>query len=105
MPLVVQRKTVNRLRWTHMVGDVIVFDTGGYSSIVVSTTGSVGTYSCDVIGNNTGHDAELGEGETINSVSLTSSDTAISFGSPPRFIWITCSANSGTVTAVIFGRK
>lgn len=86
-------------------GDEIVMDVGAYRSVTFVSTGSTGTYSCDIVGNNVGHDAATGSGQTLNSTSLSGSQLAITLTDTPRFIWATCTANSGTVTITAFGRQ
>ena len=79
-------------------GDEIVQDVGEFSVLTFDSTRTTSsTYSCDVYGNDEGHDAATaaGDGEQLNSTSITQADRIINVPGGPRYMWIECTAING----------
>lgn len=85
-------------------GEEVVLDTAGMQYVTVDLSESVGSFTCTVEGNNVGHDAASGTGQTLHSPALSSSALAVTLTAPPRFIWVNCTVNPTTVTARYVGR-
>jgi len=87
-------------------GDEAVLDTAGWRSIVFDASQSASTtFTCTVVGNNVGHDAGGGDGQTLPTTDMSDSQFSIELSDTPRFIWITCSANNVSATITGFARR
>jgi len=81
-------------------GDEVVLDTfGKWSSLTFYANESVGAFTCNVYGNNSGHDDQSGDGVLLTSTPMDATHEAISLnGGNFGHIWINCSAIATSVT-------
>ncbi len=84
-------------------GDERVLRVAGRSVLTFYSTQSIGVHTCNVMSNDTGHDALSGVGQQINAASLTATAMTLTLAAPFDYIWITCPTivTSATVTALI----
>ena len=71
-------------------GDQIVARVAGHKSLTFSGHQSTGNYTCDIVVNDSGHDASSNEGTTVNASSLTQAAQALSLEANFDYLWITC---------------
>lgn len=80
-----------------------LFVFGKWSRMTFFGNGSVGTpWTCDVMGNMGGYDAESGDGVKLNTTSLSNTQEAITlregdFG----YVWVTCPTIGTSVTITV----
>lgn len=74
-------------------GQTIVWDVRGYKTITFDSTASDATsWTCDVIANAVGHDANSGAGHDVTATSISDTADILTLEGGFRYIWVTCSA-------------
>lgn len=74
-------------------GDKIVLSALGYSKLTFFSNGSVDNpWVCNVFGNDSGYDAESGDGVQLNTTALSNTQEAITLaGGNFNRVWVNCS--------------
>lgn len=83
-------------------GDEIVANLGPYSELTFTGLKSSGSYSCDLMYNDQGHDAASGAGHQINTVSVSDEQPSITLsGGHFHYVWATCTEVASSVTMTV----
>lgn len=84
-------------------GDEVVVDLRGFTTASFFSTQSTSTdYTCDVIMNDNGYDANSGVGQDRSTTSMTETQESITLDGVLGFVWISCSELANNAVTVTF---